>query len=253
MFAFKKQKKNQDSSGAFMAKRRQILNKNSNFMVREAYKSLRTNIRFLLHKDGCKKICVVSGTPGEGKSITTLNLAISLAETGQRVLLIDADMRLPTQARLLMEKASPGLSNILAGLCSPGEAIRKSSYPGLDMIFAGDIPPNPSELLGNPDMKELLDSQSSEYDYILVDTPPVGVVTDACVLAPHLDGVLLLVRQGHAKKEEVRQSVRKLQMAGARILGYVFNAVPTERSSAYSYYYYGDQPDEKSEKNEEKP
>ena len=195
---------------------------------------------------------MVSGTPGEGKSTTSLNLAISLAETGQHVLLIDADMRLPTQARLLMEKASPGLSNILAGLCTPEEAIRKTSFPGLDMIFAGDIPPNPSELLGNPEMKELLDSQMKNYDYILVDTPPVGVVTDACVLAPHLDGVLLLVRQGHARKDEVRQSVRKLQMAGARILGYVFNAVPAEQGSAYSYYYYGDKADGKSEKNEEK-
>jgi Mrp family chromosome partitioning ATPase len=93
---------------------------------------------------------------------------------------------------------------------------------------------------------------SRHYDYILVDTPPVGIVTDACVLAPHLDGVLLLVRQGHAKKEEVRQSVRKLQMAGARILGYVFNAVPTEMDSSYSYYYYGDKTGEKSEKNEKK-
>ena len=245
MFQFKKKKKTQEPNGAFMAKRRQILNKNSNFLVREAYKSLRTNIRFLLHKEGCKRLCVVSGTAGEGKSITTLNLAISLAESGQRVLLIDADMRLPTQSRLLVEKMSPGLSNILAGLCTPDEAIRKEIYPNLDVIFSGDVPPNPSELLGNSDMGQMLDSMSERYDYILVDTPPVGIVTDACVLASYLDGVLLLVRQGHAKKEEVRQSVRRLQMAGARVLGYVLNAVPTELGSAYSYYYYGDKTDEK--------
>lgn len=252
VFSFKKQKDDTESNNSFMAKRRNILNKNSNFMVREAYKSLRTNIRFLLHKESCKKLCVVSGTAGEGKSITTLNLAISLAESGQRVLLIDADMRLPTQARLLMEKVSPGLSNILAGLCTAEDAIHKDIFPGLDLIFAGDIPPNPSELLGNPEMTELLDTQSANYDYILVDTPPVGIVTDACVLAPHLDGILLLVRQGHAKKEEVRQSVRRLKMAGARILGYVFNAVPTEAGQSYSYYYYGDKANEKSEHNEKK-
>lgn len=245
MFKFKKEKKTQEPNGTFMAKRRQILNKNSNFLVREAYKSLRTNLQFLLRKESCKKLCVVSGTAGEGKSITTLNLAISLAESGQRILLIDADMRLPTQARLLVEKVSPGLSNVLAGLSSAEEAIRKNIYPGLDLIFAGDVPPNPSELLGSPEMLELLEKQSENYDYILVDTPPVGIVTDACVLAPHLDGVLLLVRQGHAKKEEVRQSVRKLQMAGARILGYVFNAVPTELGNSYSYYYYGDKANEK--------
>ena len=245
MFQFKKNKNSQEPNGAFMAKRRQILNKNSNFMVREAYKSLRTNIRFLLHKEGCKKLCVVSGTAGEGKSITTLNLAISLAESGQRVLLIDADMRLPTQSRLLVEKMSPGLSNILAGLCTPEEAIRREIYPNLDVIFSGDVPPNPSELLGDPVTGELLQKMSDRYDYILVDTPPVGIVTDACVLANYLDGVLLLVRQGHAKKEEVRQSVRRLQMAGARVLGYVLNAVPTEIGNAYSYYYYGDKANEK--------
>ena len=245
MFKFKKEKKTQEPNGTFMAKRRQILNKNSNFLVREAYKSLRTNLQFLLRKESCKKLCVVSGTAGEGKSITTLNLAISLAESGQRVLLIDADMRLPTQARLLVEKVSPGLSNILAGLATAEDSIRRNIYPGLDLIFAGDVPPNPSELLGSPEMLELLETQSANYDYILVDTPPVGIVTDACVLAPHLDGVLLLVRQGHAKKDEVRQSVRKLQMAGARILGYVFNAVPTELGNSYSYYYYGDKANEK--------
>ena len=252
MFRKKKENQDQDSNSAIVAKRRQILSKNSNFLVREAYKSLRTNLQFLLRKNGCKKLCVVSGTAGEGKSITTLNLALSLAESGQKVLLIDADMRLPTQARLLQADASPGLSNILAGLCSAKDAAHTEVYPNLDLIFAGDVPPNPSELLGNPEMKDLLDTMSQHYDYILVDTPPVGIVTDACVLAPHLDGVLLLVRQGHARKEEVRQSVRKLQMAGARILGYVFNAVPTDLGNSYSYYYYGDKAGEESENNEKK-
>lgn len=242
---FKKKKKPAPGSGnSFTERRRRILNKNSNFVVREAYKSLRTNIHFLLHKHSCKKLCMVSGTAGEGKSITTLNLAISIAESGQRVLLIDADMRIPTLGRLLMEKVTPGLSNILAGLCTPEEAIRKDIYPNMDIIFSGDIPPNPSELLGSTDMTELLDKMAPDYDYILVDTPPVGLVTDACVLARNLDGVILLVRQGHARKDEVRQSVRKLQLAGARVLGYVLNAVPSEQG-AYKYYEYGDSNHEK--------
>ena len=233
-----------DPNGAFMEKRRRILNKNSNFVVREAYKSLRTNIHFLLHKQSCKKLCVVSGTAGEGKSITTLNLAISIAESGQRVLLIDADMCLPTLGRLLVERQTPGLSNILAGLTTPEETVHKEVYPNLDVILAGDIPPNPSELLGSADMGELLDAMAPFYDYIVVDTPPVGVVTDACVLARHLDGVILLVRHGHARKDEVRRSVRNLQLAGARVLGCVFNAVPAEQGS-YSYYYeYGDSKNE---------
>lgn len=240
-----KKKTVKDPNGAYMEKRRRILNENSNFVVREAYKSLRTNIQFLLHKQSCKKICVVSGTAAEGKSITTLNLAISIAESGQRVLLIDADMRLPTLGRLLVEKSTPGLSNILAGLTTPEAAIHKNRYPNLDVIFSGDIPPNPSELLGSQEMGDLMKALSDAYDYILVDTPPVGLVTDACALAQHLDGVILLVRHGHAKKEEVRQSVRKLELAGARVLGYVLNAVPGEQGS-YSYYYeYGDGSNEK--------
>ena len=243
MLKKKKQAPNSNSA-SFIERRRRILNRNSNFVVREAYKSLRTNIQFLLHKQSCKKLCVVSGTAGEGKSITTLNLAISIAESGQRVLLIDADMRIPTLGRLLMEKMNPGLSNILAGLCTPEDAIRKEIYPNMDIIFSGDIPPNPSELLGSTDMGELLEQLAPDYDYILVDTPPVGLVTDACVLARNLDGVILLVRQGHARKDEVRQSVRKLQMAGARVLGYVLNAVPSEQG-AYKYYEYGDGGNEK--------
>ena len=244
LFKFKMKKAAKEPNGAYLDKRRRILNKNSNFMVREAYKSLRTNIQFLLRKKTCKKLCVVSGTAGEGKSITTLNLAISIAESGQRVLLIDADMRLPTLGRLLVEKMNPGLSNLLAGLSTPEQVIHKDVYPNMDVIFAGDIPPNPSELLGSEETGEILESLSANYDYILVDTPPVGVVTDACALAQHLDGVLLLVRRGHAKKEEVRQSVRKLQMAGARVLGYILNAAAVPEDSRYSYYY-GDKPNEK--------
>lgn len=240
----KKKKQAANSSASFIERRRRILNRNSNFAVREAYKSLRTNIQFLLHKQSCKKLCVVSGTAGEGKSITILNLAISIAESGQRVLLIDADMRIPTLGRLLMEKMTPGLSNILAGLSTPEDAIRKEIYPNMDIIFSGDIPPNPSELLGSSDMGELLEQVAPDYDYILVDTPPVGLVTDACVLAQNLDGAILLVRQGHARKDEVRQSVRKLQMAGARVLGYVLNAAPSEQG-AYKYYEYGDGGNEK--------
>lgn len=235
---FKKEKKPQEPGGAYMAQRRQILNKNSNFLVREAYKSLRTNIRFFLHKESCKKLCIVSGTAGEGKSITALNLAISIAESGQRVLLIDADLRRPSLARLLVEKATPGLSNVLAGLSTAEESVRKEVYPNLDLIFSGDIPPNPSELLGSPDMGDLIRNLSAHYDYIIVDTPPVGVVTDACVVGNLLDGALLLVRQGHAKKEEVKETVRKLQLAGTRILGYVFNAASPEQRGSYSYYYY---------------
>ena len=227
----------QEPNGSFMAQRRQILNKNSNFIVQEAYKSLRTNVRFFLRNEDCKKICITSSAAGEGKSITLLNLAISIAESGQKVLLIDADLRRPAQARLLMEKAAPGLSNVLAGLAPKGEAIRKELYPNLDVMFSGDVPPNPSEILGSQEMESLMDELSGEYDYVLVDTPPVGVVSDACLVANLVDGVLLLVRQQRTKKENVKRAVNNLQLTGARILGYVLNGVEIEHGDSYGYYY----------------
>ncbi len=225
-----------EAQNGFMAQRRQILNKNSAFPIQEAYKSLRTNIRFAIRGDGCKKICITSATAGEGKSITLLNLAISIAESGQKVLLIDADMRRPAIARLLVEKPAPGLSNILAGLTTAEEAVRKDIYPNLDIIFSGDVPPNPSEILSTTEMAALIEKMSNVYDYVLVDTPPVGVVSDACLVANLLDGVLLLVRQGRTKKDQVKKAVKNLQLTDARLLGYVLNGVMVEPKDSYGYY-----------------
>ncbi len=220
----------------FMAQRRQILNKISAFSAQEAYKSLRTNVRFALRGNGCKRICITSGAAGEGKSITFLNFAISVGESGQKVLLIDADMRRPALARLLVEKATPGLSNVLAGLVTPEEAIRKEVYQNLDIIFSGDVPPNPSELLGGDRLQEMIEKLSSEYDYILVDTPPVNVVSDACLVANVLDGVLLLVRQDSSRKDEVKRAVTRLQLTGAKLLGFILNDATIDNRKNHSYY-----------------
>lgn len=235
---FKKKPVVQDQTSGFMNQRRQILNDNSNFIVKEAYKSLRTNVRFYVRDKACKKICITSATAGEGKSITLLNLAISIAEAGQKVLLIDADLRRPALGRLLVEKAAPGLSNILAGQATAEESLRKEQYPNLDIIFAGDIPPNPSEILSSEKMQELIDEMSEKYDYILVDTPPVGVVSDTCIVANLLDGVLMLVWQGRTRKDAVKRAVSNLQLTGANILGFVLNGVVLEKKKAYGYYYY---------------
>lgn len=231
----KKKSKPQDQNN-FMNTRRQILNKNSSFVVQEAYKTLRTNVRFFSRSEGCKKICITSAVAGEGKSITLLNLAVSVAETGQKVLLIDADLRRPALARLLVEKATPGLSNVLADLVPVEEAIRKEMYPNLDVILSGDVPPNPSELLSGEKMQELIDQMAKKYDYILVDTPPVNVVSDACIVANLLDGVLLLVRQGRSRKDSVKRAVANLQLTGAKLLGFVLNGAPLESGKAYGYY-----------------
>lgn len=220
----------------FMSQRRQILNERSPFAMQEAYRTLRTNIRFALRGKGCKSFCITSSSQGEGKSITMLNLAITFAETGQKVLLIDADLRRPAIARLLVENAAPGLSNVLAGLATEEESIRKDIYPNLDVLLSGDIPPNPSELLGSERMLELIQKLSDRYDYILVDTPPVNIVSDACVVANMLDGVLLLARQGRSRKESLKRAVNHLKLTNANLLGCVFNGVPQEIRSSYSYY-----------------
>ena len=232
----KNDKKQSENTQSFASQRRFILNKNSSFQVQEAYKTLRTNIRFSLHADGCKKFCITSAMASEGKSITLLNLAISFAQTGQRVLLIDADLRRPSLARLMVEKASPGLSNVLAGLCSSENAIRGEVYPNLDMLFSGEIPPNPSELLGSENMKQLLDKESQNYDYILVDLPPVGIVADACEVANMLDGVLFLVRQNESEKDNVTRGIRQLELAECKILGFVLNGVDSPGKHGYKGY-----------------
>lgn len=229
-------KRNQDvdSAQSFRAQRRTILSENSAFTVKEAYKALRTNIRFSQPADGCRKICITSGMPGEGKSITTLNVAISFAESGQRVLLIDADLRRPTMARLLIENGTPGLSNILAGMCTPEEAIHKNCYPNLDIIFSGMVPPNPSELLGSSRMEKLLESLSGKYDYIFMDTPPVNVVTDACVIAGKLDGALIVARRNHSERETVSRCVNQMKIAGAKTLGFVLNGAELNGGNKYA-------------------
>ena len=230
-------KKIQEQNGSYMAQRRQILNKNTNFAIQEAYKSLRTNIAFSIRGQKCKRFCITSGSSGEGKSITMLNLAISIAEVGKKVLFIDADMRRPAVARLLVEQANPGLSEVLAGEARESDAIRKDIYPNLDILFSGEIPPNPSELLSSERMQELIETNTEKYDYILVDTPPVGVVTDACVVANLLDGVLILVRQSATLKNNVKQAVNSLQLTGAKILGFVMNGVSPKVRKDYDHYY----------------
>lgn len=231
----KKIVKKQDKGG-FMNVRRQILNRNSSFAAQEAYKSLRTSVRFALRDNGCKRICMTSAMASEGKSITMLNLAISVAMDGQKVLLIDADLRRPSQARMLMEKATPGLSNVLAGMVSPEEAIRPELYPNLDVLLSGDVPPNPSELLGSDRMRDLIEEMSKKYDYILVDTPPVILVSDAAIVANLLDGVLLLVRQGKSKKDELKRAIANLELAGITPMGIVLNGVELREGKDYSYY-----------------
>ena len=217
--------------------RRYILNEKSNFAVTEAYKTLRTNVYFYLRGEECKKLCLTSDGAGEGKSITALNLSISFAQTGKRVLLLEADMRRPSIGRLLKQKSVPGLSDMLAGLAEAKDAVRKEVFPGLDILFAGEIPPNPSELLQSKEMDALLQKFSESYDYIIVDTPPLGIVTDASIVSSKTDGTLMVVRQNFAKRTAIGKNIKQLEIAGANIIGFVYNG-QLRRAVGGRYHYY---------------
>lgn len=234
MTMFQRNNQELDSAQSFRSQRRNLLSDASPFTVKEAYKTLRTNIGFSQSSEGCRKVCITSGMPGEGKSITTLNVAISFAESGQRVLLIDADLRRPTVARMLLENGSVGLSNVLAGMCKAEDVIRNNCYPNLDVIFSGTVPPNPSELLSSSRMDKLIESMSAKYDYIFIDTPPVNVVTDACVIAARMDGALIVARRNVSDRESVSRCVNQMKIAGAKILGFVLNGADLEGRSKYS-------------------
>ena len=217
--------------------RHNLLTAKSNFFVREAYKTLRTNVSFALaEQEGCPVIMVTSALQGEGKSITALNLAISYAMTDCKVLIIDCDLRRPKMARLLNARNAVGLSNLIMNPDLRDKAICHTQINGVDAILSGDIPPNPSELLGSDSMRQLVDRMAERYDYILIDMPPVGIVSDVCVVAEMLDGVLFLVRQNESEKDAVSRSVKQLELANAKLLGFVMNGVGEEKRKGYKGY-----------------
>lgn len=216
-----------------------VLSEDSSFIVKEAYKSLRTNIMFSLSDDGCKTIAVSSALASEGKSINCLNLAISFAETGVKVLLIDCDLRRPNVARLLNEKASPGFSNVLVHRNSLSDVIRNTPYKNLEVIMTGDLAPNPVELLGSKTMEKTLAELARVYDYIFLDTPPINLVTDTSILSKLVSGIILIVRQNETEKGALLYAVNQLKFVGAKILGFVLNGASEELGQgAYKYKEY---------------
>ena len=227
-----------------VVKRAKIINDKSSFHVKEAYKDLRTNVVFTIPHDGAKRIIVTSALAGEGKSTNCLNLAISFAQTGAKVLIVDCDLRKPNVANLLNIASTPGLSNVLANLSTIDSTIVHSDYANLDVIPSGDMPPNPAELLGSNAMKDVLDKLSEIYEYIFLDTSPINIVTDAAVMSKMVDGILLVVRQGRTDREDVAEAIKKLSFVDANILGFVLNGRLSDikmgyRYGKHGYYRYG--------------
>ena len=212
------------------AEQRKTLHRNLNFTAAEAYKLLRTNLQFALpggEEEACRIIGVTSSVRGEGKSTTAVNLSYTLAETGKKVLLVDADMRLPSIGKKLEIPNAPGLSNVLVSNGADTKiAIRQSKIDAnWWIVTAGDIPPNPSELLGSRRMQTIWKALASEFDYIVVDLPPVNVVSDALVVSPALHGLIVVVRENYTERKELRSCIRQLNLSNAKILGIVMTGV----------------------------
>lgn len=224
-----------------MKERQRTIGSLLSFEASEAYKRLRTNIQYTLplqDEKRCRVIGITSALPGEGKSTTSANLAFSLAEAGERVLLIDADMRLPTISFLLDVECIPGLSDYLVtGDLTLSIVKPTKQQKNLHIIPAGNLPPNPAELLGLERMREMLDSMAKAYDYILIDLPPINVVTDAAVISKYVDGVLMVVRQNYDKKHTLDEALRFLKYAEARIIGFVLNCSGKGERSSGKYEY----------------
>jgi len=217
-------------------RRNNLLLDTASFPVKEAYKSARTNIIFSLSEQGCKKIIITSSFPKEGKSTTCANLAITFAQTGAKVLILDADVRKPRMHKMFAAMHNIGLTNVLTGNSSLEEAIIKTNYENLDLLIAGHIPPNPAEMLSSQAMSDLLDTLSGKYEYIFIDTPPVNVVTDTLVLSKKVSGVFMVVRLGLTDHRALKEAVSKLEFANAKPLGFILNDVDMA-SNSYKYNY----------------
>lgn len=218
-----------------------------NFAAAEAYKLLRTNLMFSFSGEKrCRVVGITSAVEEEGKSTVICNLAYSLAQAGVSVLLVDGDLRKPTISSKLSVDRVPGLSNLLVSREDYRKMIQQSPHaPGVDLLTAGDIPPNPSELLGSERMKQLMEEMSKDYEYILLDLPPVTVVSDTISVSKILDGVILVVRGNVAQRKPLAEMLRQLKLVDIRILGFVYrDLLPTggryykRYKGKYSYYRY---------------
>jgi len=210
--------------------------------VSEGYRMLRTNIEYSSIDQTLQVLTVTSSKPNEGKSTTCANLAVAYAQTGKRVLLIDADLRKPTQHHLFGKSNRIGLTTALFHHKELQDVIQPTNTDCLSMITAGPTPPNPSELLSSKRMAALLETMKGIYDVILIDTPPLLFVTDAQIVSTQSDGVVLVVDSGKVKKDVALKAKALLDHVKARLIGVVLNNLPRKPSESY-YYYYGESND----------
>ena len=243
MGLFGNKKQNLAFGGDLMALR-STLHKNLSFTATEQYKLIRANLEFTLPPDvKCPIVGVTSSMRGEGKSTTAVNLSYVCAEKGKRVLLIDGDLRIPSVAKKMGLEDTPGLAELLIGSSTPLSHYQSNILPNWYIIPAGTIPPNPSELLGSDRMAGLLGRLQEMFDYIIIDLPPVNIVSDAVSISKLLTGMLVVIREEYTEKKELERCFRQLELSEARILGCVMNAAKSDgarygKYRRYKYKYY---------------
>lgn len=231
----KKNAKNQNDTNSEKAKN--VLNSDSKFAIVEGYKIARTNLVFSLTAQNSNCVAVTSWSKGEGKSTATVNLAISFAKMGKRVLLIDTDLRRPNLHNLLKLKNESGVSDIVGQFGDFQSAVHRDVVANLDVLTSGAIPPNPSELLASPDFGDLVENAKLEYDYVILDTPPLGIVTDTLLLKEYVGGYVMIVRERITSHGDIERALQNVKLADSKVLGFL--KVGCEmRSKGYGYNKY---------------
>lgn len=218
--------------------------------IAEAYRSIRTNIEFSNIDKHIKIITITSTQPNEGKSTVISNLAAAFASLeNKRVLIIDGDLRNPSVHKMFGVSNLNGITDILLGEKDVDKCLEKTKIKGLDILKVGKVPPNPSEMLQSNKMRNFIEVIKEYYDYVFIDAPPVGVVSDASIISQYSDGVILLVGSNETDIDAAKVSKERLENVGANILGVVLNKFESE-GSAYGYYgyYYGNEEENKKEK-----
>ena len=208
-------------------------------VISEQYRAIRTNIEYSNVDQNTKTILVTSSDKNEGKTTTVSNLAVSFANLNKKVLLIDCDLRNPSIHKMFRLNNIYGLTDILAKDRAVDKCIQETELENLYVLTAGAIPPNPAEILSSEKMKNLIEDLKNIYDYIFIDTPPIGLVTDAGVLSSFTDGVVLVVKSESVEKKYLEETKKKLDAVDARILGAILNSYKSEQKDYNYYSYYG--------------
>ena len=208
-------------------------------VISEQYREIRTNIEYSNVDQNTKTILVTSSDKNEGKTTTVSNLAVSFANLNKKVLLIDCDLRNASIHKMFRLNNIYGLTDILAKDRAVDKCIQETELENLYVLTAGAIPPNPAEILSSEKMKNLIEDLKNIYDYIFIDTPPIGLVTDAGVLSSFIDGVVLVVKSESVEKKYLEETKKKLDAVDARILGAILNAYKSEQKDYNYYSYYG--------------